>query len=56
MINWADAIYVMERKHKEIIEIKFGRLDKEIIILNIPDDYQYMDESLIKELKDVVKF
>lgn len=56
LINWADEIYVMEKKHKEIIEQKFGRLDKEIYILNIPDEYQYMDEELVKELESVINY
>lgn len=54
LVSWADLIYVMERKHKEIIEEKFGSLETKIIVLEIPDEYQYMDEELIKELKDVV--
>ena len=55
LIKWADKIYVMEKNHKNIIEKKFGRINKEISILNIPDEYQYMDEELIDELKSVVK-
>ncbi len=54
LIEWADEIYVMEKKHKEIIEHKFGRFDKLISILNIPDEYKYMDEELVDELKSVV--
>ena len=54
LIEWADEIYVMERKHKEIIEMKFGRMKTKIHILNIPDVYQYMDEDLIEELKNIV--
>lgn len=55
LINWADEIYVMEKKHKEIIEKKYGRNEFNISVLNIPDDYQFMDEELIKELKSVIK-
>jgi protein-tyrosine phosphatase len=54
LIEWADKIYVMEKKHKEIMEHKFGKLDKLVSVLNIPDEYKYMDEELIDELKSVV--
>lgn len=52
LIIWADLILVMEKKHKQIISEKFA-LDLEnraVEILNIPDDYPYMDEELIEEL------
>lgn len=54
LILWADEIFVMEKKHKEILEQKFGRNNQEITILNIPDDYKYMDEELIEELNSSV--
>lgn len=54
LITWADEIYVMEKKHKEIMERKFGKITKSIYILNIPDEYQYMDEELVKELQEVI--
>lgn len=51
-ILWADLIFVMEKKHKQRISEKFQHeiIHKEIVILDIPDDYQYMDEALIEEL------
>ena len=51
-IIWADFIFVMEKKHKRRIAEKFSEeiTDKEIIVLDIPDDYQYMDKELIEEL------
>ena len=51
-IIWADAIFVMEKRHKQIISERFPEevAAKEIVILNIPDDYQYMDEELIEEI------
>ena len=39
LINWSDEIYVMEKKHKAVIESKFGRSTKSITNLNIPDLY-----------------
>ncbi|TCD11508.1 protein tyrosine phosphatase [Pedobacter frigidisoli] len=51
-IVWSDLIFVMEKKHKQRISEKFGEeaIRKEIIVLDIPDDYQYMDEELIEEI------
>jgi predicted protein tyrosine phosphatase len=56
-ILWADIIFVMERKHKERILQKFGPEieDRPIIILDIPDEYQFMDPDLIVEIKSKVK-
>ncbi|NTE05046.1 protein tyrosine phosphatase [Agrobacterium tumefaciens] len=56
MITWADLIFVMEKRHRQRISERFpAEIDgKEIITLGIPDDYQYMDEDLIEELKTKV--
>jgi predicted protein tyrosine phosphatase len=53
LIDWADLIFVMEKRHRERLHEKFGSVtdDKEIIILDIPDDYQYMDPELIEILE-----
>lgn len=56
-IVWADIIFVMERKHKERLLLKFGDFvrAKRIEILEIEDNYQYMDEELIEILESSVK-
>ena len=56
LINWADLIFVMEKKHKERLRDKFGQLiaDKEIVTLDIKDDYKYMDGELIEILETSV--
>lgn len=56
LIIWADLIFVMEKKHRQRISERFPEETdgKEIIILSIPDDYQYMDEDLIEELTSKV--
>jgi predicted protein tyrosine phosphatase len=53
LINWAEMIFVMEKHHKQRLQEKFDHLldDKKIIILDIEDNYQYMDEELIEILK-----
>lgn len=52
-VVWADLIFVMERKHQEILKERFPHavVNKTIICLNIPDEYVYMDEELVKMLK-----
>jgi protein-tyrosine phosphatase len=53
MLRWADRIFVMEKRHRDRIMERFGETltDKKIIILNILDDFEYMDEELIDTLK-----
>ncbi|GGD71032.1 protein-tyrosine-phosphatase [Emticicia aquatilis] len=53
LINWADIIFVMEKKHKERIKQRFATVvdEKELIVLDIPDEYQFMDEELVDLIK-----
>lgn len=55
-LEWADIIFVMENKHRDIIRKKFNSsFDKnKIIVLDIDDEYQYMDEELILSIKTSV--
>lgn len=55
-IHWADVIFVMEKKHKSKLKAKFTRMldHKRIHILDIPDDYKYMDPELVQELERAV--
>jgi predicted protein tyrosine phosphatase len=52
LIKWADLIFVMEYNHRDILRDKFDSIidDKEIIVLGIPDEYNYMDPELIELL------
>ena len=52
-IRWANVILVMEPKHRSRIRAEFNRLlvGKEIHVLDIPDEYQYMDAELVQTLK-----
>ncbi len=56
-IDWADMIFVMEQEHEQIIEEQFGEAleEKNVICLNIPDVYRYMEPGLIDELKGALK-
>ena len=55
-IQWADTIFVMEQKHKSRLKAEFSQLldDIDIQVLDIPDEYQYMDEELIDILQQSV--
>ena len=48
-IRWADFIFVMESKHKQRLKARFKQLmDYQTIeVLDIPDDYQFMDDELV---------
>ncbi|KZN30704.1 hypothetical protein N474_13185 [Pseudoalteromonas luteoviolacea CPMOR-2] len=55
-IQWADIVFVMEEKHKCRLKSQFTRftVHKDIRVLDIPDDYQFMDQVLIQLFKKVV--
>ena len=50
LVTWADIIFVMEKAHRTKLSAKFkSQLNgKRVICLNIPDEYDYMEESLIR--------
>jgi predicted protein tyrosine phosphatase len=52
-IEWANIIFVMEKTHRNKLSAKFKRHlnGKRIICLDIPDDYEYMQQELIKLLQ-----
>lgn len=52
-IAWADLIFVMEYQHKDYLKQHFRSdiFNKSLIVLDIPDEYQYMDPDLIDLLK-----
>jgi predicted protein tyrosine phosphatase len=53
LIDWADIIFVMEKKNRQRLADKFpgNIINKPVIVLDIPDEYEYMDEELIKTIK-----
>jgi predicted protein tyrosine phosphatase len=53
LIAWADVLYVMEAAHRSKINSKFKRhlAQKRIVVLGIPDDYDYMESGLIAILE-----
>jgi len=53
LVEWADYIFVMEKVHRNKLQKKFKKhLNKQrVICLNIPDEYEYMEDGLIRLLK-----
>lgn len=55
-IRWADVVIVMEQKHKSRLVADFTRLlnNKPVHVLDIPDEYKYMDPELVELLEQSV--
>ena len=51
IIDWADIIFVMERKHLDILKQRFNLTNSTLRVLDIEDDYQFNDVELISILK-----
>jgi predicted protein tyrosine phosphatase len=50
-LRWADVVLAMERAHKRWITTRFENLDlPRIDVLEIPDDFEYMDPALQETL------
>ena len=54
LLGWADIIFCMEKKHVRRIKEKYSGTvsSKKVVCLNIPDEYEYMDEMLIELLEE----
>lgn len=55
-LSWAQIVFVMEEKHKSRLVAGYRRLleNKPIHVLDIPDEYKYMDAELVELLKQSV--
>ena len=55
-IEWADVLIVMEDTHKTRLQASFGDALKHtrLYVLDIPDEYSYMNEALVAELSSSV--
>ena len=53
LIRWADMIFVMEKTHRNKLQTRYRAAlkDARIICLDIPDDYEFMDEALVGILR-----
>ena len=52
-IRWADVIFVMEQKHQSRLRARFRDelRYKPVHVLDIPDDYRYMDPDLVELIR-----
>jgi predicted protein tyrosine phosphatase len=52
LVRWADIIFVMERAHRNKLQKRFrADLKARVICLDIPDEYEFMEEVLVNLLK-----
>lgn len=53
LLRWADIVFVMEKAHRNKVQKRFKAELKHahLICLDIPDEYEFMDETLIALLR-----
>lgn len=51
LIDWADVIYFMEHRHRDIVKQHFSLSGQTTIVLDIEDNFHFGDEELIATLK-----
>ena len=54
MLSWADVIFCMERRHKQLLQQRFSLslAGKQLIVLDIEDNYPFGDAELVAILKE----
>lgn len=57
LLLWADFVLVMEHEHKQRLREQFPELlrDLRIDVLDIPDDYQFMNPELVTMIRERVE-
>lgn len=57
LLRWADLVLVMESAHKRKLREDFPEVfhDLRIEVLEIPDDYEFMDPALIELIRSTVE-
>jgi predicted protein tyrosine phosphatase len=56
LLEWADLIFVMEPSHRDRLSKTFRHhlKNQKIVVLGIPDEYEYMDSRLVTLLEKLV--
>ena len=56
LIEWADVIMVMEGVHRNKVAKKYRELlkNKRLVVLDVADNYLYMQDELVQLLKEKV--
>src|SRR5262245_53809856 len=52
LLEWADVVFVMERRLEKMLRRRFPGAACEVICLDIPDDYQWMQPELLEVLTE----
>lgn len=48
LVKWADRVFVMERKHKRLInQYTRDQYTDKLVVLDIPDEFEFMQEELV---------
>jgi predicted protein tyrosine phosphatase len=57
MLGWADIVLLMEKSHLHRLREKYPEAmqGKEVVVLHIPDDFEFMQEELVDELRAKVE-
>ena len=53
-LGWADVVFVMEKKHADVLRQKFAPelAGKRLVNLRIPDKFQFLDAVLLDLLRE----
>ena len=53
LVEWADIIFVMETSHRDKLASRFklNLANQQVVCLDIPDEYEYMDPGLVRLLR-----
>jgi predicted protein tyrosine phosphatase len=56
-LDWADRIFAMEERHRKALSRRFQShlKNKRIAVLEIPDEFEYMDPELIELLDNKMR-
>ena len=57
LVEWAELIFVMEKQHKSRLSAQFKPQlrGKQVVCLDIPDRYRFMDPALVQLLERKVR-
>ena len=57
-LEWAEVIFVMESKHRSRLVEQYRHVleAKHVHVLDIPDDYRFMDPELMEMIRDRVEW
>ena len=54
LLEWANVIVIMEERLREMLQVRFRESvkDKELICLDVPDDFQFLQPELLTILTE----